>query len=140
MPGADKWIVGNYMKTFSFFRVNYDAQNWKMLTQQLTFDYKVKKINLKLIIKIIIKIKSFNVNERIQIIDDIFYLINNQFLPIRYGLNVLDYLKRETRYLPWKAAIDHIKKIFSYIEDDSQIFSKFRVFFYSNFFLYLTIF
>lgn len=44
MPGADKWIVGNYMKLFDFFRVNYDRQNWFMLTQQLIFDYKVNNL------------------------------------------------------------------------------------------------
>lgn len=44
MPGADKWIVGNYMKTFGFFRINYDTQNWEMLTQQLLYDFKVKII------------------------------------------------------------------------------------------------
>ncbi|CAF0715734.1 unnamed protein product [Brachionus calyciflorus] len=111
IPGADKWLVGNYMKMFDFLRVNYDLQNWAMITQQLIFDF-----------------KSFNVNERVQIIDDVFYLINNQHLSIRTGLNMLEYLKRETRYLPWKFAVDHIKKIFSYIEDDSQIYSKFREF------------
>lgn len=40
---------------------------------------------------------------------------------------MLDYLKQENRFLPWKFVIDQIKKIFTYIEDDSQIYSKFRV-------------
>lgn len=65
-----------------------------------------------------------------------FFLINNQFLSIRYGLNLLDYLKQENRFLPWKFLIDQIKKIFSFIEDDSQIYSKFRVYLILNLIFY----
>lgn len=135
MPGADKWIVGNYMKVFNFFRVNYDRQNWFMLTQQLTFDFRVyfepcltnSRINFLNFTKILKKKKSFNVHDRVQIMDDVFYLINNQLLPITYGLNMLEYLPKENKYLPWKFSIGHIKKILNYIEDDSQVYSKFRV-------------
>lgn len=56
-----------------------------------------------------------------------FYLINNQILPISYGLNILEYLPRENKFLPWKYAVEHVKKILSYVEDDSQIYSKLRV-------------
>ena len=42
LPGADKWIVGNYLKMFSLFRTNYDSKNWLMLTEQLLFNHKVK--------------------------------------------------------------------------------------------------
>ena len=41
LPGADKWIIGNYLKMFSLFRTNYDSKNWLMLTEQLLFNYKV---------------------------------------------------------------------------------------------------
>jgi hypothetical protein len=33
--GADKWIIGNYMRQFAQFRINYDLQNWILLTEQL---------------------------------------------------------------------------------------------------------
>lgn len=83
------------------------------------------------------KIKSIGVNERAQIIDDVFYLVNNQIMPISYGLNLLEYISKENRYLPWKYAIKHIKTILDFVEDHSQIYAKFRViqklqFFFSN--------
>lgn len=50
LPGADKWIVGNYLNMFSLFRINYDTKNWLMLTEQLIFNHKVSfsldKINI----------------------------------------------------------------------------------------------
>lgn len=35
MPGADQWIIGNSMTMFGLLRVNYDHQNWIMLTEKL---------------------------------------------------------------------------------------------------------
>jgi hypothetical protein len=40
-PGADKWIIGNYMKMFGLLRINYDDHNWKMLIDQIKSNYKV---------------------------------------------------------------------------------------------------
>jgi hypothetical protein len=71
--------------------------------------------------------KALGLNERVQIIDDTFYLINNQILSISYGLNLIEYIPNEDSYLPWKFAIEHVRRIIRYIEDDSQIYSKFRV-------------
>ena len=42
MPGADKWIIGNHLKMFAPLRINYDAQNWQMLIEQLKTNAKVK--------------------------------------------------------------------------------------------------
>ncbi len=41
LPGADKWMIGNYFNMFSLFRINYDTKNWLMLTEQLIFNHKV---------------------------------------------------------------------------------------------------
>jgi hypothetical protein len=98
------------MQLFNFLKINYDKQNWNMLIQQFKSDY-----------------KSMSVNLRTQLIDDMFYLINNQKLSISFGLNLIEYLPNEDNYLPWKFTLEHIKKILKFIEDDSQIYSKFRV-------------
>ena len=60
-------------------------------------------------------------------IDDAFYLSNNGKLPIWITLNMLEYLPYEESYLPWKFAIDNIKSLVSYIQDDSPIYANFRV-------------
>jgi hypothetical protein len=35
LPGADKWFIGNFMRAFGPFRINYDVQNWVLLIEQL---------------------------------------------------------------------------------------------------------
>jgi hypothetical protein len=65
--------------------------------------------------------------DRIQLIDDSFYLANNQHLSITTALDVLEYIVEEDHFLPWKYAIKHIKKIIMFIEDDSAVYAKFRV-------------
>ena len=98
------------MQTFSLLKINYDKQNWEMIIQQFLYDYKTLSVNL-----------------RAQIIDDVFNLINNQALSINFGLKLIEYLPNEDNYLPWKFAIEHLRKIIKHAEDDSQIYSKFRV-------------
>jgi hypothetical protein len=46
LPGADKWLIANYMKMFGSFRVNYDEQNWQMLVKNLINNYKVMRLEL----------------------------------------------------------------------------------------------
>ena len=48
-------------------------------------------------------------------------------MPISYALNILEYIPREDNFLPWKYVIKSVKKIINLIEDDSQVYSKFRV-------------
>lgn len=71
--------------------------------------------------------KSFTLNERVQIIDDAFYLVNQEKLPISVALDLFDYLPAEENFLPWKYAVHNIRKIIRNIEDDSPTYSEFRV-------------
>lgn len=71
--------------------------------------------------------KSIELNDRIQLIDDAFYMMNNGRLPISIALGILEYIPSETKYLPWKYTIEHVKTIIAFIEDDSQVYSEFRV-------------
>ena len=48
-------------------------------------------------------------------------------MSITYALNILEYIQKEDNFLPWKYLVKNIKNIISYIEDDIQIYSKFRV-------------
>ena len=66
-------------------------------------------------------------NERASIIDDVFFLVNNDKLSISFAFNILEYLPEEENYLPWKFAIKNLRKIIRNIEDDSPTYSKFRV-------------
>ena len=94
---------------FGPFRINYDEQNWKMLIKNLIYDY-----------------KSFDVNERVQIIDDVFYLANNQRISITTALDVIQYIPNEDKFLPWKFLVNNIKRVIGFIEEDSLIYSNLR--------------
>jgi hypothetical protein len=132
--GADKWIIGNYMRLFAQFRINYDLQNWILLTEQLIKNANVSKSAFCLMLSNL-QFYAFNygtskelgLSDRNQLIDDSFYLSNNGKLSVRVALNILEYLPNENSYLPWKLAIDHIKVLLSYIEDDSSVYGNFRV-------------
>lgn len=101
--------LGNAKKLFGSFRINYDEQNWQMLVQNLVLNH-----------------KSLAVNERVQIIDDVFYLANSQRVPITTALKVLEYIPYEDKYLPWRFLVDNVKRLVSSIEDDSLIYSNLR--------------
>jgi hypothetical protein len=110
LPGANKFIICNYLRTFSSFRVNYDSQNWALIIDQL------KRNHL-----------AFNLFDRNQIIDDSFYLSNYGRLSINVALDLIEYIPYERYYLPWKLAIDNLKHLISYIQDDSSTYGVLRV-------------
>ena len=45
LAGADKWFIGNYMRAFGPFRINYDIQNWVLLIEQLVKNPNVYNFN-----------------------------------------------------------------------------------------------
>lgn len=56
LPNSDQWLVVNLQQA-GFYRVNYDDNNWKLITQQLVTDHSV-----------------IHVINRAQILDDSFNL------------------------------------------------------------------
>ena len=39
MPPADQWVIFNVQET-GYYKVNYDEQNWVMITSQLASDHR----------------------------------------------------------------------------------------------------
>ena len=70
-----------------FYRVNYDANNWELLTSQLLED-----------------LNKINVNNRAQLLDDSFNLASVEHLGYDVFLNLTRYLLQEKEYVPWVAA------------------------------------
>lgn len=95
-----------------YYRVNYDAQNWKLIIEYLTH-------------------KNFtNINpvNRAQLIDDSLNLARAGRLNYNIALALLDYLKNEVDYIPWVAAwhnIPYINKMLTNTEHSTA----FKVFF-----------
>lgn len=106
---AEEWYLVNVNQT-GYYRVNYDLDNWKKLTEQLEMR------NGHLV---------FDVKNRAQILDDSFNLAAAGYLDYSVPLNISRYLKQEREYVPLKAALtslDYLKDMFV----RTQHFDKFK--------------
>lgn len=86
----DKWIKGNF-KQVGYYRVHYDDDNWKALIQQLENNHTV-----------------FSTEDRSSLIDDAFNLARAGYLKYDIALGTLNYLGKETKYVPWKTALNSL--------------------------------
>lgn len=102
------WLLLNVNQT-GFYRVNYDEENWRLLTDQLQRDY-----------------KHFDPKNRAQMIDDSLNLARSGHLSYEIALNLTTYLVKEKDYVPWRAAF----VIFDYLQimfQKSAHFDKLKV-------------
>lgn len=87
---AQKWIKGNF-KQVGFYRVHYDDDNWKALIVQLDTNPTV-----------------FTAADRSSLINDAFSLARAGYLKYSIALGTLQYLEKETDYVPWKTALNSL--------------------------------
>lgn len=91
LPSADAWVLLNLQQT-GYFRVNYDAGNWELLTKQLADAHEV-----------------IHVTNRAQVMDDALNLARAGQLPYATALGLNEYLSKETEYVPWRAALNNLE-------------------------------
>ncbi|XP_071443952.1 aminopeptidase N-like [Hetaerina americana] len=110
LPDADKWVIFN-LQAGGLYRVNYDEENWKMI---------IAAFNSADFIKI-------HVVNRAQVIDDAMNLATVGKLKYTMVFDLLNYLKKEKHYLPWKAALRNIAYIDRMLRRTAEygIFKKF---------------
>ena len=92
LPDQNNWIIFN-IQLAGLYKVKYDEQNYKLLVETLNSeDY-----------------NTINVINRAQLIDDAMDLawVGRQDYGI--ALDMINYLKRESEYIPWKAALDNLR-------------------------------
>ncbi|XP_076292003.1 uncharacterized protein LOC143214621 isoform X2 [Lasioglossum baleicum] len=88
---SSEWFIINYQQT-GFYRVRYDTDSWKKLTNALTKkDY-----------------SNIHVTNRAQLVDDAFNLARAQKMGYDEAFDCTNYLRNETEYLPWKAFFNGI--------------------------------
>lgn len=97
-PSDDDWMLLN-VNQVGYYRVNYDANNWRLLIKQLDDDH-----------------TRIGTTNRAQILDDIFELARSGVIDYRFAMESTKYLKSERDYLPW----DTVLMSFSYIDDMLQ--------------------
>nr|CAD7587583.1 unnamed protein product [Timema genevievae] len=87
--GSGDWVIFNIQET-GYYRVNYDAHNWQLITNQLNSD----------------QYDVIHVLNRAQLLDDSLNLARAGILDYVSALDVTRYLYRETDYIPWYSAFN----------------------------------
>ncbi|NXI75327.1 AMPN Aminopeptidase, partial [Rhipidura dahli] len=100
---SPSWLLLNLNVT-GYFRVNYNQENWDQLLNQLSTDPKV-----------------FPVINRAQIIDDAFNLARAKYINVTVALNTTRFLRNETEYMPWQAALNNLQ-YFQLMFERSEVF------------------
>ncbi|XP_044585649.1 membrane alanyl aminopeptidase-like [Cotesia glomerata] len=85
-PAENQWLICNKQQ-FGYYRVNYDEQNWKLITQFLTNNH-----------------TAINLLNRAQLIDDVFNLARLNYTKYKIAFNLIGYLKKEADFVPWSSA------------------------------------
>ena len=100
-------LIVNVQET-GFYRVNYDAQNWKLISDVLTIEHTaIHRMN------------------RAQILDDVFSLARAGLLDYTLALDQTKYLSKELDYIPWASAFSGFKYLQSMLKR-SPGFGKFK--------------
>lgn len=85
------WFILNVNQT-GFYRVNYDSNNWLLLTKQLVQDLnKIPRLN------------------RAQLLDDVFSLARAGVVNYSVAMRLSSYLYKELDYMPWVTALRNFK-------------------------------
>ncbi|XP_050699396.1 aminopeptidase N-like isoform X2 [Eriocheir sinensis] len=100
VPQPSQWVVFNVRQN-GYYRVNYDLDNWRLLTRQLQEDHRV-----------------IHATNRAQIIDDAFNLARAGRLSYATVLDLMSYLAKEKEYVPWRATFANIRYLYSMFHRD----------------------
>jgi aminopeptidase N len=102
------YIILNVQQAF-FYRVNYDEENWRKIGMALRNENH----------------DGIHVLNRAQIIDDLFNLARAGVVKYQLVLEVVEYLKNETHYIPWLSALMALDWVASRMSggDDLELFS-----------------
>uniref|UniRef100_A0A182PTS9 Aminopeptidase N n=1 Tax=Anopheles epiroticus TaxID=199890 RepID=A0A182PTS9_9DIPT len=91
-----------------YYRVNYDAILWGKISKALRSE----------------GFGGIHVLNRAQIVDDLFNLARGDVVPYGTALEILEYLKDETEYAPWLAAVNGLTTLARRIHvDDEKLFA-----------------
>lgn len=86
------------MHPTGYYRVNYDDHNWDLIANSLNEDH-----------------KKIHVLNRAQLINDAYYFLMNEQLPLSLFLKLTQYLSKETDYIAWYPMIKAAESLSSFI-------------------------
>ncbi|CAG9766839.1 unnamed protein product [Ceutorhynchus assimilis] len=102
LASENEWVLFNN-KMASIYRVNYDYKNWHLLSEALKSDF-----------------KQIPILNRVQLIADaadLSYIGSQEY---NVFFEILNYLKQETEYLPWKTAIEKADTLNRHLRSNSN--------------------
>ncbi|XP_035890493.1 uncharacterized protein LOC118502379 [Anopheles stephensi] len=103
---VEYFILNN--QQVGYYRVNYDAILWGKISKALHSE----------------GFGGIHVLNRAQIVDDLFNLARADIVPYGTALEILEYLKDETEYAPWLAAINGLTTLSRRVHaDDEKLFA-----------------
>ncbi|XP_049281198.1 membrane alanyl aminopeptidase-like [Anopheles funestus] len=109
MEGASdvKYFILNNQQV-GYYRVNYDANLWAKISKALRSE----------------GFGGIHVLNRAQIVDDLFNLARGDVVPYGTALEILEYLKDETEYAPWLAAVNGLTTLSRRVHsEDEKLFA-----------------
>ena len=89
----DSALIINVKQT-GYYRVNYDESNWNLIISSLNRN-----------------MSSIHRSNRAQLIDDAMNLARAGYLKYEISLQLIDYLERETEFIPWKSGLSNFRFI-----------------------------
>ncbi|XP_058118577.1 uncharacterized protein LOC131284057 [Anopheles ziemanni] len=103
---VEYFILNN--QQVGYYRVNYDAVLWGKISKALHSE----------------NFGGIHVLNRAQLVDDLFNLARGDVVPYDTALEILEYLKHETEYAPWLAAVNGLTTLSRRIhEEDEDLFA-----------------
>jgi aminopeptidase N len=94
LPDKDHWVIFN-IQLAGLYKIRYDRKNYKLIVKTLNSD----------------KYDTIHTINRAQLIDDAMDLAWTGEQDYGIALSMINYLKQEVEYIPWKAALDNLRVI-----------------------------
>ncbi|KAF4513914.1 UNVERIFIED_CONTAM: hypothetical protein B566_EDAN017737, partial [Ephemera danica] len=105
-----QWYIVN-LQQIGFYRVNYDDNNWQVLTEALNDDKRRSKID---------------VINRAQLVDDVLALARANYTHYDVALTVTTYLQNELEYMPWAASLAAMNYLYDRLNNDTDSLALFQ--------------
>jgi hypothetical protein len=99
----DIYLLIRLFQILDYYRVAYDKDNYRLITEQLMEDH-----------------EQIVPNNRAQLLDDTFILASVHTVPYKRALDLSLYLAQEKEYVPWNAVLAEFNYIDSMLHNQAQ--------------------
>lgn len=94
LPDKNQWVIFN-IKLAGLYKIKYDDHNYRLIVDTLNSE----------------DFDTIDIINRAQLIDDAMDLAWVGKQDYGVALDMINYLRRESEYIPWKAALDNLRSV-----------------------------